>query len=385
MSSTDAMIIVGETLSVEFVSNEEENKHIADSCCRIFADTPAYTGTLAFVGAHRQGTQIRSCKFQTSSVSLSRGNECSWGVFLDEKVAGGYRVQERNKVDARVWGMSKMPLSGPTDVPSDEDEKAIEDAEELSVDQVRLRSKDDKNPSEGSSSESSPPASSSSDGHASGDSSQPPSSSRPSSPAALVKQSVPAIYPQVLALPMTVEPVGEEDVQIVGLRGPLQTSFLHNPAISIVEVKNLVTQPYNKNNQEIAQLNPIFRDQITNFSINQFAFNAFDEPDKLAEFAAAVSTGEVVELQDVLDSLVVKDRLRKALLVLKKELINAQLQSKLSRDGDNMIAKRQREYYLMEQLKSIEKELGMESDEKDTLIEKSKERAASLKMPRPPE
>ncbi len=89
-------------------------------------------------------------------------------------------------------------------------------------------------------------------------------------------------------------------------------------------------------------MNPIFRDQITNFSINQFAFNAFDEPDKLAEFAAAVSTGEVVELQDVLDSLVVEDRLRKALLVLKKELINAQLQSKLSRDGDNMIAKRQR-------------------------------------------
>ena len=104
-----------------------------------------------------------------------------------------------------------------------------------------------------------------------------------------------------------------------------------------------------------------FRDQITNFSINQVAANVFDEPHKLADFAAAITTSKE-EFQDVLESLVVDDRLRKALLALKKELINAQLQSKLSRDVDSKIAKRQREYYLMEQLKGIKKELGMESD-----------------------
>ena len=178
-------------------------------------------------------------------------------------------------------------------------------------------------------------------------------------------------------------------------KGPVQTAFLHKHDISIVNVENLITLPYSKDDQyirafmseivsvfkDIAQLNPLFRDQITNFSINQVAANVFDEPDKLADFAAAVSTGEVQELQDVLESLVVDDRLRKALLVLKKELINAQLQSKLSRDVDSKIAKRQREYYLMEQLKGIKKELGMESDGKDKLIEKFRERAASLKMP----
>ncbi|KAG5636797.1 ATP-dependent Lon protease pim1 [Sphagnurus paluster] len=179
------------------------------------------------------------------------------------------------------------------------------------------------------------------------------------------------------------------------LEGPIQTNFLFEHAVSIVHVENLVTQPYNKDDQyirafmseivsvfkDIAQLNPLFRDQITNFSINQVASNVFDEPDKLADFAAAVSSGEVGELQDVLESLVVDDRLRKALLVLKKELINAQLQSKLSRDVDSKIAKRQREYYLMEQLKGIKKELGMESDGKDKLIEKFKERAKELNMP----
>ncbi|KAH9847655.1 ATP-dependent protease La [Lenzites betulinus] len=175
----------------------------------------------------------------------------------------------------------------------------------------------------------------------------------------------------------------------------IQTSFLEKYSVSVVNVDNLATQAYNKDDQyirafmseivsvfkDIAQLNPLFRDQIANFSINQVASNVFDEPDKLADFAAAVSTGDPNELQDVLESLAVDDRLRKALLVLKKELINAQLQSKLARDVDSKIAKRQREYYLMEQLKGIKKELGMESDGKDKLIEKFKERAASLKMP----
>ncbi len=180
-----------------------------------------------------------------------------------------------------------------------------------------------------------------------------------------------------------------------GLPMTMQTSFLEKFSVSVVNVDNLATQPYNKDDQyirafmseivsvfkDIAQLNPLFRDQIANFSINQVASNVFDEPDKLADFAAAVSTGDPNELQDVLESLVVDDRLRKALLVLKKELINAQLQSKLARDVDSKIAKRQREYYLMEQLKGIKKELGMESDGKDKLIEKFRERAAALKMP----
>ncbi|KAG0700168.1 Lon protease C-terminal proteolytic domain-containing protein [Suillus ampliporus] len=386
------------------------------------------------------------------------------------------------------------------------------DAADSSSESVKLDSADDESPA-GSSAQSSPPPSSSSGGDSSDGSDPPSPSPQPTlTPSSIAKQSVPEIYPQVLALPIarrplfpgfykavvvrnpavvaaikemmkrgqpylgafllkdehtdsdvitdinSVHPVGvfaqitsvfaansgtgddkeegltavlyphrrikitelikggehtstanvQEEPQTVTPPpsptegdvakippGPVQTSFLHKHAISIVQVDNLVTQPYNKDDQyirafmseivsvfkDIAQLNPLFRDQITNFSINQVASNVFDEPDKLADFAAAVSSGEVGELQDVLESLVVDDRLRKALLVLKKELINAQLQSKLSRDVDSKIAKRQREYYLMEQLKGIKKELGMESDGKDKLIEKFKERAASLKMP----
>lgn len=177
--------------------------------------------------------------------------------------------------------------------------------------------------------------------------------------------------------------------------GPLQASFLREHKISIVNVENLISLPYDKHAQyvravtseivsvfkEIAQLNPLFRDQIANFTSYQIPNSIFEEPDKLADFAAAVSTGEVADLQDVLESLDVEDRLRKALLVLKKELINAQLQSKISRDVETKIAKRQREYYLLEQMKGIKKELGLETDGKDKLIEKYRERAAALLMP----
>ncbi|KAL1758633.1 ATP-dependent protease La [Schizophyllum commune] len=173
------------------------------------------------------------------------------------------------------------------------------------------------------------------------------------------------------------------------------TAFLHSHAVSVVAVENVTTAPYDKDApalralmaeivsvfKDIAQLNALFRDQVANWSVNQVAANVFDEPDKLADFAAAVSAGEVSELQAVLEATDVQTRLQQALLVLKKELINAELQSKLARDVDSKIAKRQREYYLMEQLKGIKKELGMESDGKDKLIEKFKERAAQLKMP----
>lgn len=176
---------------------------------------------------------------------------------------------------------------------------------------------------------------------------------------------------------------------------PFQTAYLHDYGVSIVNVSNVEMEPYDKKSQvaravageiisvfkEIAQLNPLFRDQIANFSMSQSAGNVFEEPEKLADFAAAVSAGEVNELQEVLESMVLEERLQKALLVLKKELMNAQLQNKISKDVESKIQKRQREYYLMEQLKGIKKELGLESDGKDKLVEKFSEKAKTLLMP----
>ncbi|KAK4145865.1 Lon protease C-terminal proteolytic domain-containing protein [Dichotomopilus funicola] len=173
------------------------------------------------------------------------------------------------------------------------------------------------------------------------------------------------------------------------------TSFLKKFPVSIANVDNLTEEPHDPKSpvvravtneivnvfKEVASMNSLFRDQISTFSISQSAGNVVSEPAKLADFAAAVSAGEPAELQEVLESLNVEDRMHKALLVLKKELANAQLQSKITKDVENKITKRQREYWLTEQMKGIRRELGIESDGKDKLVEKFKEKADKLAMP----
>ncbi len=77
----------------------------------------------------------------------------------------------------------------------------------------------------------------------------------------------------------------------------------------------------------------------------------------------------------------VEERMQKSLVVLKNELMNAKLQARITKDVENKITKRQREYWLMEQMKGIRRELGVESDGKDKLVEKFKEKANKLAMP----
>lgn len=173
------------------------------------------------------------------------------------------------------------------------------------------------------------------------------------------------------------------------------TAFLRKYPVSLVNVENLAEEPHEKKDpiirattseivnvfKEVANLNPLFKDQISDFSMSQSAGNVIEEPAKLADFAAAVAAGETSELQDVLQEMDVAARLQKALIVLKKELMNAKLQSKISKDVEQKIQKRQREYWLMEQMKGIRRELGIESDGKDKLVEKFKEKAEKLAMP----
>lgn len=175
------------------------------------------------------------------------------------------------------------------------------------------------------------------------------------------------------------------------------TSWLKRWPVSLVNVDNLADEPYDPKSpviravtneivnvfKEVATMNNLFRDQISTFSMSQSTGNVTSEPGKLADFAAAVSSGEQNELQDVLSCMNVEERMQKALIVLKKELMNAQLQSKITKDVESKISKRQREYWLMEQMKGIRRELGLESDGKDKLVEKFKEKASKLAMPDP--
>ncbi|KAJ3007250.1 ATP-dependent Lon protease pim1 [Thoreauomyces humboldtii] len=169
---------------------------------------------------------------------------------------------------------------------------------------------------------------------------------------------------------------------------------MSNFRVSLADVENMEDQPFNPQNgvvkaitsetlnvlKEISNINPLLRDQIITFSI-QTGGSAFADPAKLADFAAAVSTGEPNELQSVLDSLVIEERMMKSLAVVKNELNNARLQQDIAKAVDKKITRRQQEYFLMEQLKGIKKELGIDGDGRDKLIDKFKQRAEKLAMP----
>ena len=72
-------------------------------------------------------------------------------------------------------------------------------------------------------------------------------------------------------------------------------------------------------------------------------------------------------------------------MLLEKEVELGKLQADIGRRVEEKISGDQRRYFLMEQLKSIKKELGMERDDKTALQEKfgrSSRRLRTEKRPR---
>jgi Lon-like ATP-dependent protease len=129
--------------------------------------------------------------------------------------------------------------------------------------------------------------------------------------------------------------------------------------------------------RDIIKTNPLFQQHVSYFARRIDVTN----PYTLADFAASLTTADAKELQDILETLDLESRLRKALLLLKKEQQLNQLQQVIKQDVEKRIDKQQRQYFLMEQLKSIKKELGMEKDDKDALVTKYQDRVTKLKMP----
>jgi len=118
--------------------------------------------------------------------------------------------------------------------------------------------------------------------------------------------------------------------------------------------------------REVAQLNPLFRDHL------RFFPNRVDtsDPFRLADFVATVSTGTPEELQAILEEKDAEMRLHKALVLITKEKEVSKLQQEISAKVEEKMTDTQRKYFLNEQLKSIKKELGMEKDDKEALIQK---------------
>ncbi len=129
--------------------------------------------------------------------------------------------------------------------------------------------------------------------------------------------------------------------------------------------------------KELLPLNPLYNEDLKIF-IQRFTP---EEPSSLADFAASLTTANKKELQEVLENLDILSRLEKVLLLLNKELQHAKAQEEIRQQVEEKMDQHQRDFFLREQLKIIQKELGIEKDDRTSEIDKFRDRLKELTVP----
>lgn len=108
--------------------------------------------------------------------------------------------------------------------------------------------------------------------------------------------------------------------------------------------------------------------------------SSIEEPGRLADDIASHLPLKVDQKQAVLECLSPKERLEKVCMLLMKEIEILELERKIHSRVRKQMERTQREYYLREQLKAIQKELG-DRDDRAQEIAELREKVESLGMP----
>ncbi|TET44247.1 MAG: endopeptidase La, partial [Dehalococcoidia bacterium] len=112
--------------------------------------------------------------------------------------------------------------------------------------------------------------------------------------------------------------------------------------------------------------------------LNIAVFN-IPEPGSLADFIAAHINLKLEEGQEILETIDVAERIRKLTTFASRELEVLELGSKIQSQAKEEMTRAQREFYLREQLKAIQKELG-EADERTLEINELREKIAEASL-----
>jgi len=99
------------------------------------------------------------------------------------------------------------------------------------------------------------------------------------------------------------------------------------------------------------------------------SINQIEEPSKLADTVASHLSLKISEKQELLETETVNERLEKVYAYMESEIGVLQVEKRIRSRVKRQMEKTQREYYLNEQLKAIQKELGEGEDGRDELAE----------------
>ncbi len=126
--------------------------------------------------------------------------------------------------------------------------------------------------------------------------------------------------------------------------------------------------------KELLKHNPLYEEELRLFA-SRFDVN---EPNRLADFAASLTTASREDLQDILETYSIFDRLKKVLSLLNRELDVSKVQTKIRENIDERVSEQQRKFFLHEQLQEIQRELGMNEDPREKEIEDFNKKADKL-------
>jgi len=104
------------------------------------------------------------------------------------------------------------------------------------------------------------------------------------------------------------------------------------------------------------------------------------EPDRLSDLAASVLSISVEERIGLLERNNVKDRIQKLMEIVTREREYQEISKKIETQVADEVGKTQRQYYLREQMKAIQRELG-EDDDRTAEIEELRRKIKEAKMP----
>ncbi|HXG87073.1 MAG TPA: endopeptidase La [Vicinamibacterales bacterium] len=153
----------------------------------------------------------------------------------------------------------------------------------------------------------------------------------------------------------------EEAMEVLGDKDRLEIDALQ---------RNIKT-----NFQQIVSLSPLMSDDLQTLAMN------ISEPGRLADFiASSLGSISTETRQEVLETLDVRQRLDVLNRVLIKELEVLELGSKIQSQVQSEVGKNQRDYFLREQLKAIQRELG-EGDDQTKEIEELRTKIEAIGMP----
>ncbi len=156
----------------------------------------------------------------------------------------------------------------------------------------------------------------------------------------------------------------------------VQVDYLDTPEDDSDEVKAYALALI-QSIKELIPLNPLYSEELKNY-LNRFSPK---DPSPLADFAAAITTAPGQELQEVLETIPVQRRMEKVLVLIRKEQEVARLQGEINAEVNRKISTHQREFFLKEQLKVIQKELGISKDDRTAEVEKFQQRLEKLTVP----